>query len=422
MPQIKIKKFLKKWDKIVVAVVVIVENILTVIAMTRNKRILVSVILLVFMCASVLMTLSACSLSDLTKGIHKHSNGVYYTVYPIKRYAVVHGFDRTYDSEQIYAIPSHVRYMGLKYTVKKFEGPNDLDGISSDWYKIVHSGGYAKQLVVPQTVEFFSLGAAYEEYTHLTAITVDAKNRNYKSVEGVLYSADGSEMLFYPPAKATNYFTMPKEVTTISPGANFNKNQSLKEFYVESGSQTFRAINGAIYTVDGSELLYYPCGKHADTFVIPKQMTKFDYSFFRNNQYIKYFEVEEGNPLYSAIDGDVYSSDGGILLFRKPRDSKALALPSSIRIVGSGTLEGVNFLYVPTTLEKVVFETRYSHSIYEINDYNPLGDIEYVFFESDTLPDYARYVKFQSAYLGITLDQFWAAVEGDFAEFDPMPM
>ncbi|MCH5156860.1 MAG: hypothetical protein J1G02_03165 [Clostridiales bacterium] len=385
--------------------------------MTRNNRILVSVALLVIMCLSVLTTLSACGLSDVVSGIHKHSNGVYYTVYPLRRHATVHGFDRTDDVEQIYTIPSYVKYLGLRYSVTRFEGPNDLEDISSDWYRIVH-GGNAKGLVVPKTVEYFSIGASYDDLKNMTFITVDENNTHYKSVDGVLYSADGSNMIFYPPAKVTNSFTLPKEVTRIT-SPFFNQNESVQEFYVESGSQTYCAINGAIYTIDGSKLLYYPCGKHVDTFVIPKQMTEFDYDFFRHNEDIKYFEAEDGNRLYSAINGDVYSADGGILLFRKSHGNGALELPSSIRIVGEGTLDGVEYLYVPVGLEKIVFKTSFR---YETNVNNPLGDIEYVFFESKILPHYARYVKFSSAYLGVTAEQFWLAVGGDFGELKPMEM
>lgn len=389
-----------------------VENYLTVIIMTRNKRILISVILLVLMCASILATLSACSLSEMVNGIERHSRGVYFTVYPLKRYATVTGFDKTDDPDQIYTIPSYVSYLGLLYKVKNFD-------TSLNTVEIVH-GGYAKGFVIPKTVESLSLDASDTDLKNLASITVDANNEYYKSVDGVLYSADGSKMLFYPPAKTSSYFTMPKEVTTIYSTANFNKNGYIQEFYVENDSQTFRAINGAIYSVDGSKLLYYPCGKHVDTFVIPKQMTEFDYSFFRANEDIKYFEVEEGNRLYSAIDGDVYSADGGILLFRKSRDDNALALPSSIKIVGNGTLNGIDFLYIPASLEKIVFETDSFH--YEANLNNPLGNIQYVFFESDTLPDYAQYILFSSAYLGVTEDQFWTAVDGDFGELMPMEM
>ena len=393
--------------------------------MSRNKRILISVILLVLMCASALITLSACSLTDLASGIHVHSNGVYYTVYPFKFKATVHGFDETDDAAQVYTIPSHVRYLGAKYAVTKFDIPTNMEGIDSEWYRVVHGGGYAKGLVVPKTVESINLrepiglSESNNDFKKLTSITVDEKNEHYKSIDGVLYTADGSGLLYYPPAKSDAYFTMPKEVTEIYSTAKFDKIEAIRDFYVESGSQTYRAINGAIYTFDGSRLLYYPRGKHVDTFVIPKEMTYFDYSFFRNNKDIKYFQVEDGSPLYSAIEGNVYSADGGILLFRKSSDDNiALALPQSVKIAYEDTLKGVKYLYIPSSLEKIVFEVGSFYG--EINSKNPLGKIQYVFFESDTLPDYARYVKFKSAYLGVKLEEFWTAVDGDFGQLQPL--
>ncbi|MBQ8567283.1 MAG: leucine-rich repeat protein [Clostridia bacterium] len=49
----------------------------------------------------------------------------------------------------------------------------------------------------------------------LKHIEVDANNPNYKSIDGVLYSKDGKELIRYPSSKDATTFTIPDSVTTI---------------------------------------------------------------------------------------------------------------------------------------------------------------------------------------------------------------
>lgn len=57
---------------------------------------------------------------------------------------------------------------------------------------------------IPQQVEEIGAGA-FTNCANLTDINVDAKNRNYKSYNGVLYSGDYAQLLCCPPAKSGDY-------------------------------------------------------------------------------------------------------------------------------------------------------------------------------------------------------------------------
>lgn len=375
------------------------------ISMTRNKRILISIVLLVLMCVSVLATLSACSSSELVSGTKEHKNGLYYTVYPLRRSVVLHGFD-VIEGEQVYTIPSYVRYKGIKYPVTKLGLPKFVqdEPIDNSLYSLVH-GGYAKELVVPKTVKEMYLSASDVDTQYLEKVTVNAHSKYLKSVDGVLYSADGSEMLFYPPAKNEAIFTIPKEVTSISSNANFNNSEYTTDFKVEAGNEKFREFNGVLYSFDGSSLLYYPLGKHDEKFIIPKEYTPTSYYFFRTHRYIKYFEVEEGHSILCAINGDLYTVDGSVLLYRQKSNGTVLEIPSSTRIIGENTLDGIEYLYIPISVEKVVFYTSYDGE--EVNIYNPIGQVKHVYFESSTLPFYLRHTTFVGdVQFGITREQF----------------
>ena len=51
---------------------------------------------------------------------------------------------------------------------------------------------------------------------YLTAITVDGENTNYKDVDGVLFSKDGTTLYCYPRGKGDASYTIPAGVTTIA--------------------------------------------------------------------------------------------------------------------------------------------------------------------------------------------------------------
>lgn len=57
------------------------------------------------------------------------------------------------------------------------------------------------------------------EWGHLTEITVDPKNEHYCSVDGNLYSKDGTVLYRYASGKADETFTVPAGVTELAPGA-----------------------------------------------------------------------------------------------------------------------------------------------------------------------------------------------------------
>lgn len=57
--------------------------------------------------------------------------------------------------------------------------------------------------------------SAFTECTALTAYTVAAENQSYKSVDGVLFTRDGTALLDYPAAKPGSAYAVPSGVTEI---------------------------------------------------------------------------------------------------------------------------------------------------------------------------------------------------------------
>ncbi|MBQ8293371.1 MAG: leucine-rich repeat protein [Bacilli bacterium] len=77
--------------------------------------------------------------------------------------------------------------------------------------------------------------------TSLEAINVDVKNETYKSVDGVLYSVDGKTLLAYPAGKKAESFVTPEGVTSINNNA-FNSCKNLKSITLSEGVKSLGAF------------------------------------------------------------------------------------------------------------------------------------------------------------------------------------
>ena len=69
-------------------------------------------------------------------------------------------------------------------------------------------------IVIPDSVTSIIAGAFYG-CTSLTEITVSPDNKNYLSMDGVLFNKDGSELLVYPRGNKRSTYIIPDSVTSI---------------------------------------------------------------------------------------------------------------------------------------------------------------------------------------------------------------
>ena len=85
-------------------------------------------------------------------------------------------------------------------------------------------GWYLNDIFIDKNISFISENAFYSCYG-LTSINVIVGNREYKSIDGVLYSKDGKKLIRYPQGKTRNSFIIPNDVICIADNAfGFCKN------------------------------------------------------------------------------------------------------------------------------------------------------------------------------------------------------
>ncbi len=173
-----------------------------------------------------------------------------------------------------------------------------------------------QSVTIPASVTKIN-GGAFSCCDSLASINVNEGGSSYKSVNGVLFSADGMTLVCYPAGKGSSYtvpsgvkeigdqafygcaalnsvklpsgltriggdalqgtgiatVTIPKKVTEIGNGA-FRDCKSLTEILVDADSSSFKTVGGALLSKDGTEYLCYPGGLSASAYKIPSGVKK----------------------------------------------------------------------------------------------------------------------------------------------------
>ena len=95
--------------------------------------------------------------------------------------------------------------------------------------------------------------------TAMTKFVVPEANESFSTIEGVLYSKDQTKLIAYPAGLTADSYTLGAKVSAIEPGA-FLTPMHLKAVEVASGNTALKSVKGVLYTADGSKLLYLPIG------------------------------------------------------------------------------------------------------------------------------------------------------------------
>jgi hypothetical protein len=143
---------------------------------------------------------------------------------------------------------------------------------------------------------------AFDGMQGLSAIGVDASNRQYSAVYGLLYDKNQTKLVYCPqnisgsvilvnglttiPAKAfygrnISAISIPASVTSIGAQAFMNC-KWLSNISVVSSNSVFSAIDGVLYDKNLSKLIQYPEGKSENVFVIRNGITAIDDYAFAN--------------------------------------------------------------------------------------------------------------------------------------------
>jgi len=159
--------------------------------------------------------------------------------------------------------------------------PNNVERLSANMFSRCSS---LKSVTLGSSVKYIEPEVFYP-CRSLTSINVDEKNKNYKSIDGNLYSKDGKILVQYAGGKKETSFTVPKGVTEIGSRAFFDcgylKNVILPDGLKSIGYVAFmhcvklQSINLPNSVTEISESAFRSCTSLI-SIVIPDGVTKIE--------------------------------------------------------------------------------------------------------------------------------------------------
>ena len=255
-------------------------------------------------------------------------DGLKYYLYPEKHQAVIDN-GNTWSGEL--EIPSEISYEGNDYEVKGMVYDAFFDCKELTMVKI------------PKTISFFvffhyeHVGSAIAPYyynvfkgcTALESVEVDKDNPIMSSVDGVLYSKDGTKLYCYPGGIKVESFVVPQTVTWIG-GEAFAGNEHIVSVELPD---TAKIING----------LFCDC-KKLEKVKFPDNLTSIPSNMFWGCTSLKTIEIPSG---IKEIDDCVFHDCTSL---------KSIILPEGLISIGTNAFENCSSLKVvdiPTSVEKI---------------------------------------------------------------------
>lgn len=244
---------------------------------------------------------------------------------------------------------NHDKTQLVWYPAKKQDTFNIPQGVTDICVKGFSKDASLKTIHIPNSLTNICPKAFYS-LSGLEALEADDDHPNFKSIDGVLYSKDGKELLFFPDGKKGG-FEIPEGVTTLSatlyakltsitiPASlteisldSFGGCKLLTEVNVKESNAKFRSDDGVVYSKDGTKLYVFPRGKQSDNFQVPSGVTHIGEEAFRSCDGIK--SITFPSTLTSIGDEAFYDCDG----------IKSITLPSTLTSIGYNAFNDCNNL------------------------------------------------------------------------------
>lgn len=110
--------------------------------------------------------------------------------------------------------------------------------------------------------------ADFKDCSSLKEIIIPSANTSLKNgADGAVYSKDGKTLYVYPQANNADTFTISSGVTTISKQAFCGAD--ISAFAVAAGNSVYKSVNGVLFSADERNLIAYPAGNSATSYEVP---------------------------------------------------------------------------------------------------------------------------------------------------------
>lgn len=221
--------------------------------------------------------------------------------------------------------------------LESVEIPNSVTTIA---YKSFANCTSLKSVKIPKSVQNIE-SFAFDNCTKMGAVNVDGANKAYSSVDGVVYNKNKTQLIKYPETKSS--YNVPKTVSEIRVDAlnnckkikavdvpekstdlfgMFEGCSNLEKINVSSKNPMYTSVDGVVYSKDKKTLVKCPEGKTSIT--IPNTVTDIDY-----------FAAKDCSKIVSVnIPENVKQI--GPYAFHGCRSLQYLYIPAGVESIGNG--------------------------------------------------------------------------------------
>lgn len=269
----------------------------------------------------------------------------------------------------------------------------------------------ATKLVLPKTLTSIctreSVGTGFitgfYHTSYLEEIEVEAGNKSFVAVDGILYSSDKTRLIVYPGKKPITSFSIPEGTTSLEGncfssayslqsiafptsvkkmnGNPFVNCTSLRKIEVASGNANYSSRNGVLYNKPQSVLCAYPLGKTETRFDIPSSVKTIealavayhpylkkisipasvsrDYGNFLGCTNLTSIELADGSQCYSLSNGALFSKDmTKLMAYPAGVSAGTFAVPCSVTTISAYAFWQCNIKELSVLSPNTSFEKR----------------------------------------------------------------
>ena len=212
------------------------------------------------------------------------------------------------------------------------------EGVYGVYTNAFQRASYLTKITLPASLKESPSTAEFNGYTsaqNLREIAVAAGNTAFKSVDGVLLSADGKKLIAYPNGKAGSPSTNPAyQGVTGQPAASVYKIpdgvESIEQAaFAQVNGLTAIELNGVKKLAKGA---FDKAVKLRNVLLGPSVDTIEDGAFGGNND-LAAFDVDSANPNYTADNGVIYTKNKEeLVLFPAGKSGEYTTLPTTKKI------------------------------------------------------------------------------------------
>ena len=113
--------------------------------------------------------------------------------------------------------------------------------------------------------------SAFEGCSSLTSINVSENNKDYSSIDGILFNKDKTELIKYPESKEITEYIVPDSVIYIDSLA-FSGSSSLTSINVSENNKDYSSIDGILFNKDKTLLIRYPQSSEITEYIVPNSV------------------------------------------------------------------------------------------------------------------------------------------------------